>query len=231
MADTEEPSNVFRPASALRSGALVLLAGFSAAAWLLFAVLEAQGAEDPEVLVKQGDRAYSRGDMLVAMASYREAAEGGYAPAQVRLGYVLDQAEENAEAARWYERAAQQGLAEGLYRYGQLHITGEGVKRDVEKGVALVQRAAEGGFVLAHLTLARGYESGTGGLSRDDGKARFHWSRAADLGDRSAMERLAAAARTGELGMPPDAGAAQVWDKRLQALPANASPVAGGVSR
>ncbi|MBL8535228.1 MAG: sel1 repeat family protein [Betaproteobacteria bacterium] len=231
MADTQQPSNVLRQTSAPRSRVLVLLAGLSAVAWLLFAVLEAQGAEDPETLVKQGDRAYSRGDMLVAMASYREAAEAGHAPAQVRLGYVLDQAEENVEAARWYERAAQQGLAEGLYRYGQLHITGEGVKRDVEKGVALVQRAAEGGFVLAHLTLARGYESGTGGLRRDDAKARSHWNRAADLGDRSAMERLAAAARGGELGMPPDAVAAQDWEKRLRALRSGASAASSGEAR
>jgi len=194
----------------------VALALIAAIAWVCLVVLEAQGAEDFAAVVAAGDKAFSRGDVAGAMQSYRKAAEAGYAPAQAKLGFILDQAEENKEAALWFAKAAAQGSADGRFGLGQLTLRGEGVPRDENRGIALLKEAAEGGSLLANLSLARTYEVGASGFSKSPADALKHWRQAAQLGERSAMERLAAAHRKGELGLAPDESAAKAWESRAK---------------
>ena len=194
----------------------VALAFVVALAWICLAGLEAQGAEDYASLVGAGDKAFSRGDVAGAMQSYRQAAEAGYAPAQAKLGFILDQAEENQEAAQWFAKAAAQGSADGRFGLGQLHLVGEGVPKDEKRGIALLKEAADGGSLLANLSLARTYESGGRGLAKSPADALRHWRQAAQLGERSAMERLATAYRKGELGLAPEESAAKAWESRAK---------------
>lgn len=181
-------------------------------AWLWLSVVEAQGATPG---LEDADRAYARGDIAEAIRLYREAADRDDPAAQVKLGFIYDNAEENEEAARWYERAVRLGDADGHYWLGRLYLAGEGVGRDIAKGVQLLDAAARV-VLLANVMLARAYETGDMGVAPDPARAWTHWRRAADLGERSAMARLVTAYRRGELGQTIDEKEAARWDSRAR---------------
>ncbi|HSW52134.1 MAG TPA: tetratricopeptide repeat protein, partial [Sulfuricaulis sp.] len=147
-----------------------------------------------------GIAAYNRGDVVEAMRRFQVAAEAGHAPAQARLGYILDKAEENEQAVKWYRRAAEQGDADGEHGLGQMYATGEGVKRDMTQALRWITRAAEKNHLPAITALAATYEKGAQEVAPDPERARHWYQRAADLGDKPSIQRLARAHRQGELG-------------------------------
>jgi localization factor PodJL len=67
------------------------------------------------------------------------------------------------EAARWFERAANQGLAPAQYRLGSLYEKGYGVKKDLEAARRLYIAAAEKGNARAMHNLAVLYAEGIDG--------------------------------------------------------------------
>jgi len=86
-----------------------------------------------------------------------------------------------AEAARWYERAANQGLAPAQFRLGSMYEKGLGVKKDIEAARKLYIAAADKGNAKAMHNLAVLHAEGV------DGKPNFQvaaqWFRkAADRG-------------------------------------------------
>ncbi len=127
----------------------------------------AQPAQDAELAEKE----FARGNLIVAMSLWRKAAQLGYAPAQARLGDVLDKAEEDVEAADWYRKAAEQGNAAGEYGLGQMYLKGEGVKKDVEKARSYILRAAQKDYVEAVVLMMGAYRSGGLGLAVDPAQA------------------------------------------------------------
>ncbi|MFO1352077.1 MAG: tetratricopeptide repeat protein [Gammaproteobacteria bacterium] len=163
-------------------------------AW--FAILAAllwQMAADagPEDDLKRGIEAYDRGDVVSAVAVFRKAAEQGYAPAQVRLAYILDESEQNVEARKWYQRAAEQGNPDGQFGLGQMYWIGEGGDKDEARAFEWISKAAEGGLTAAMRTLAVSYEQGGMGLPKDAAQAHAWLERAAEHGDRWAKQHLA----------------------------------------
>ena len=152
--------------------------------WLTSAVA------DPEQDMANANLAYDRGDVVDALAHLRKAAEQGYAPAQVRLAYILDKSEENSEAVKWYQQAAEQGYPEGQYGLGEMYAIGEGVKQDTEQAVYWMTQAAEAGLTTAMRTLALNYERGGMGLSVDKEQALIWLQRAAAQGDKWARQHL-----------------------------------------
>jgi localization factor PodJL len=85
------------------------------------------------------------------------------------------------EAARWLERAANQGLAPAQYRLGSLYEKGHGVKRDVEAARKLYIAAADQGNAKAMHNLAVLYAEGIEG--KPDYRMAAQWFRkAADRG-------------------------------------------------
>lgn len=148
-------------------------------------------AADPERDMARGSLAYERGDVVDAIARFRKAAIQGHTPAQIRLAYILDKAEQDSEAVKWYRQAAEQGSAEGQYGLGQMYLNGEGVERDYEQGISWITKAAENGLTAAMRTLALNYERGSIGLPQDTEKMRFWLRRLAEHGDHWAKQRLA----------------------------------------
>ena len=73
------------------------------------------------------------------MASYAKAAELGYAPAQVQMGYYyffgINAAKDHVQAANWYQRAAEQGNAKAQNDLGECYYYGQGVPQDLAKAV------------------------------------------------------------------------------------------------
>ncbi|PYE88683.1 tetratricopeptide repeat protein [Phyllobacterium leguminum] len=97
--------------------------------------------------------AFQRGLYLTALNLALPRAEKGDPAAQLLaaeiyargLGVPVNQ----AEAARWYEKAAEQGVTEAQFRYGAMLLQGKHIPRDKAKGEKLMQAAAEAGNPMA----------------------------------------------------------------------------------
>jgi TPR repeat protein len=97
----------------------------------------------------QGKELEANWDYTGARAKFAEAAEKLFAPAQYTLGYYfywgLGGPEDEAEAARFYQLAADQNNADALNRLGQMYYNGPrgGLPDDDDKGKELLLKAAE----------------------------------------------------------------------------------------
>lgn len=116
------------------------------------------------------EKSYLKGDVITAISLWRKVAERGYAPAQVRLAEMLDAAEDDQEAVKWYEKAAKQDNTAGKYGLGILYVKGEGVKKDMEKGRELILEAASKNFMPAMVSIRDFYKMGAVGLPVDPGQ-------------------------------------------------------------
>jgi hypothetical protein len=58
-----------------------------------------------------------------------------------------------AKAARWYRKAAEQGLAEAQYSLGQMYAKGRGVPKDPVSAYMWLSLSAGAGFDRAHRAL------------------------------------------------------------------------------
>lgn len=173
--------------------------------------------EDAAALSARGDVAYNRGDVMDAIQWYRQAADLGDSHAQVRLGYIYDKAEENERAVTWYRKAADQGDPAGQRGLAEMYASGEGVERDMERALSLMEKAAEQDFLPSILFLAATFERGAEGVAVDLAVSLKYWRQAAELGDQQAMLRISKAYRNGELSLGADETEAARWQKKLDA--------------
>lgn len=98
--------------------------------------------------------------------------------------------EDLAEAAKWYQRAADAGVVPAEYRLANLYEKGAGVARDAAKAKALYLKAAEAGNASAIHNLAVLLASGRDGAA-DFAEAAKWFERAANLGVRDSQFNLA----------------------------------------
>ena len=138
-------------------------------------------AEDVDVdsEIAAGFEAYNRGDVVAAMMHYETAANAGSADAQARLGWVLDQAEQNEDAVKWYRASAEQGHGAGYFGLGEMYAKGEGVDKDEAAAAENFMLAARKGHAQATRVLVNAYENGLFGLAADAEKAAY-WQRQLD---------------------------------------------------
>ena len=141
------------------------------------------------------------GDVVAAMALFREAAEQNYAPAQARLAWILDGANRDEEAVKWYSKAAAQSNPEGQFGLAEMYIKGEGVETDLPLALDLITQAAEQDYKPAIRKLADAYEHGRHNLGKDYETAIRWLQHGLRNGDSWAVDRLAKAYRMGELGL------------------------------
>lgn len=144
-------------------------------------------------------------------ASYDESAE---CPVFYSNGYGGIKVNE-AEALKWYYKAAEQGVAEAQFILGLDYKRGEGgVKKDFAKGAEWYRKAAEQGHMYALYNLAVCYEYGEG-VPKDKETAIKLYQKAAEQGHTEAekdVKRLeggglgSAVAASAALG-----GAALLW--------------------
>ena len=84
----------------------------------------------------------------------------GNASGQYNLGVMYADgrgvARDDAEAVRWYRRAAEQGNASGQVNLGLRYSTGRGVARDDAEAVRWYRRAAEQGNASGQYNLGLG---------------------------------------------------------------------------
>lgn len=162
---------------------LALLSAVNVAVFLCLAAAPGFCAEHDDADLEKGIAAFNRGDLVGAMAAYETAAHAGSAEAQVRLAYILDHAEENSEAVRWYRAAAEQGHADGLAGLAEMYSKGEGVELNEAEALRLFEQAAIAGHKGAMRVLAAAYERGHLGVAPDAAKSAFWKSRQAIMDD------------------------------------------------
>jgi TPR repeat protein len=121
----------------------------------------------------------------------RRAAEAGSVLGMRLLGQCYGNgrgvAADRRLALDWYRKAGDAGDPISVYWIGQAYFKGDGVPADPRQGVLLYEKSAAMGFVSAAHDLARIYENGWYGVSKDVEKARVHYRRAAELGDEEAI--------------------------------------------
>ncbi|MGI9249805.1 MAG: SEL1-like repeat protein [Pseudohongiellaceae bacterium] len=115
-------------------------------------------------------------DVTEAVRRFHLAAEQGFAPAQLLLGFMYedgkyeededaddaDVEQDYAEAARWYQLAAEQGNAIAQNNLGHLYEYGQGVPQDYAEARRWHQLAAAQNHVGAQYALGVMYNNGKG---------------------------------------------------------------------
>jgi localization factor PodJL len=143
----------------------------------------------------------------------REAAAKGDPKALFEIGSRYAEArgvkEDMAEAAKWYQKAADLGFAPAEYRIGNFYEKGTGVARDIAKSKTWYQLAAEQGNASAMHNLAVLYAMAADGTT--DNQSATHWfQEAADLGVKDSQFNLGILAAKG-VGMKQDLEASYKW--------------------
>ena len=121
---------------------------------------------------RSGLSAYNRGDYITAFRDWYSLAEHGDAPAQAGIGLLyhkgLGVAQDNIEAASWFEKAAGKGQAEAQLLLGTLYFFGEGVQQNYVMAFAWCELAQSNGqsdalecrdAALEHMTSAETLQS------------------------------------------------------------------------
>ena len=97
--------------------------------------------------------------------------------AQANLGNVYLEGKlvprDDAEAAKWMRKAADQGYANAQFNLARMYETGRGVDRSEKEATALYAKAAEIGLPAAQLNLGVAYASGRG-VAKDPVEA-YRW--------------------------------------------------------
>jgi TPR repeat protein len=93
-------------------------------------------------------------------------AEAGDAKSQVELGFRYKQGKgvekDQAEAVKWYRKAAEQNFAEAQFSLGVCYYEGEGVAKDQAEAVKWHRKAAEQNLAKAQYNLGVCYAHGEG---------------------------------------------------------------------
>ena len=168
-------------------------------------------------LGEEGIREYEQGNLIDAMALLNQSAEQGYLPAQVRLGYILDQAEENEAAVEWFRSAADANDPAAQLGLAKMYAKGEGLEKNNELAVQWLRRAVAQDYPPAMSIYAYALERGEMGLTPDPAQALHLFQRAGETQDNVAMTRLVRAYRSGELGLAADPEIASNWENKLGA--------------
>jgi len=113
-----------------------------------------------------GNAAWERGEYVLAVPAYRDAAAEAIPGAMLRLSIAYEfglgvDADDEA-AAEWLRQAAATGDVVAQHELGLWHVTGHVVAGDPEEAVRLFRLAAHRGYLPAQYALAQQLERGDG---------------------------------------------------------------------
>ena len=77
-------------------------------------------------------------------AKARKTAEEGDAETQFKMGVRYHKMKDYDKAEKWYEMAAEQGLAKAQGKLGRMYANGEGVSQDYDKAAKWLWKAMQG---------------------------------------------------------------------------------------
>jgi TPR repeat protein len=153
---------------------------------------------------------------VTAFDETKAKAERGDVYAQNRLGWMYEcgngVAEDSAEAAKWYRKAADQGNSDAQNFLGLMHECGSGVPKNSAEAVRWYRKAAEQGDADAQFSLGLMYEDGDG-VPKDSAEAVKWYRKAADQGDACAQVNLGLMYFNGD-GVPKDSAEEVKWYRK-----------------
>jgi len=116
-------------------------------------------------------------------------------------------------AAQNFQKAADLRNAEAVQLLAEMMLSGDGMERNTEEGIALLRKAAGLGHVQAQMRLASMFDTGRHGVSEDVAEAAQWYRKAARAGNGEAMNWLAGMHFVGneEAGCKEDQAAAFEW--------------------
>ena len=120
-------------------------------------------------------------------------------------------AQDDAEAVKWYRKAAEQGYAKAQYNLGVVYAQGQGVAKDDAEAVKWYRKAAEQGNAEAQYNLGVMYDNGEG-VPQDDAEAVKWYRKAAEQGD--ARRKLPRRHVRQRQGVPQDDAEAVKWYRK-----------------
>ena len=128
------------------------------------------------------------------LAEIRAGADKGDAKAQYELGRAffsgtLGVAKDEAEAVKWFRKAAEQNVADAQYNLGVCYANGQGVTEDDAESVKWFRKAAEQNLADAQYNLGVCYDSGEG-VVKDEVEAYKWWLLAAGQGNDDAKYNM-----------------------------------------
>lgn len=137
----------------------------------------------------------SRAERLPDVRHLLDGSSKGDVNAQFMLGLAYESgrgvAQDFAEAARWYQKAADAGNPGAQAHLGNLYAEGRGVARDATAALKWYRRGGVGGDATAQTNLGCMYFNGEGGLQRDYVQAARWFSKAAAQHNPIAAANLA----------------------------------------
>ncbi|MBQ7529119.1 sel1 repeat family protein, partial [bacterium] len=130
---------------------------------------------------------------------FKKSAAQGNMKAQCELAVCYGKNnKEYSKAIELLNKSAKQGYARAKMCLGLAYCNGEGVEKDVKKGVAYFQEAAKEGDDVAQFNLAIRYFQGKDGLKKDYAQAIKWLTESAEQGNGDAQCLLAACYREGK---------------------------------
>ncbi len=158
-----------------------------------------------------GMRAYDAGDYVKALEIWGPVAENGDSAAQYSLGKLLENGADGVPsdvvaAAKWYQRAAGQGVSAAQNNLGLMYAQGRGVPQDVARAALLWRDAAAKNHVIAQFNLGLAYFRGEG-VAENRSEAVRWFRRAGELGLADAQYALGQIIRIGLVGEADEAEA------------------------
>ena len=95
--------------------------------------------------VKKAKETFLAGDRTTAIDILIPLAEAGEVYAQLHLGLIYNDGDEvnDAEAAKWYQRAAEAEEPHAQYLLGMMYYDGKGVAQNCRKAAKWIRRAAK----------------------------------------------------------------------------------------
>jgi len=153
------------------------------------------------------------------LAGLRVDAEKGDAVAQFTLGVVYGDgvgvAKDEAEAVKWYRRAAEQNHALARNNLGACYHNGQGVAKDYLEAVKWYRKAAEQNLALAQYNLGVCYERGQG-VAKNEVEAAKWYAKAAEQNDAGGQYNLGHCYYKGEGLLKDEAEAVKWWRKAAE---------------
>lgn len=117
---------------------------------------------------------------------------------------------DEAEAVRWYRRAADGGYAASMYNLGVSYANGQGVAVDEAEAARWYRKAAEAGDEDGMYSLGLLYANGQG-VAKDEVKAVEWYRKAAAAGEVNGMHMMAVMFDEGRGGLARDSLQAALW--------------------
>ena len=160
-------------------------------------------------IFEDASSAYERGDYEAAIRLFLPMAVAGDERAVFNLALAYAASQDNAEAAKWWKKAAEAGIAQAQAILAGMYLSGKDIAQDYALAESWYRKAAEQGIAQAQSVLSCMYYEGRG-IPQDFDEAAKWGIMAAEQGDPGGQLLLSAMYEFG-MGVKPDNVQAHMW--------------------